>query len=67
MAKFTTFRIIVAIGVVINFEMHQINIKTTFLNENLEEDIYIDQSQGFVEKRKYHLIYKLKKFLYELK
>lgn len=43
------------------------NVKTAFLNEKLEEDIYMNQLQGFVQKGFDHLVSKLKNFLYGLK
>lgn len=66
-AKFTTIRTIVAIGAAMDLEMHQMDVKTAFLNGELEEDIYMDQPQGFVEEGKQHLVCKLKKSLYGLK
>jgi hypothetical protein len=42
-------------------------VKTTFLNGVIEEEVYIEQPQGFeVEDRKTHVC-RLKKALYELK
>jgi hypothetical protein len=32
--------------------IHQMDVKTTFLNEELEEEIYMDQPDGFVVKAK---------------
>ena len=66
-AKFTTIRTIVAIGAAMDLEMHQMEVKTAFLNGELEEDIYMNQPQGFVEEGKQHLVCKLKKSLYGLK
>ena len=43
------------------------DVKTTFLNGVIEEEVYIEQPQGFeVEDRRTHVC-KLKKALYELK
>ena len=43
------------------------DVRTTFLNGFIEEEVYIEQPQGFeVEDRKTHVC-KLKKALYELK
>jgi len=42
-------------------ELHQMDVKTTFLNENLEENVYMDQPVGFTEEGKEHMVYKLKK------
>ena len=47
--------------------IHQMDVKTTFLNGVIEEEVYIEQPQGFeVEDRHTHIC-KLKKALYGLK
>ena len=66
-AKFSTIRCIVAIGAAMDLEMHQMDVKTAFLNPKLEEVIYMDQPQGFVQEGKEHLKCKLKKALPRLK
>ena len=43
------------------------DVKTTFLNGSLEEDVYMDQPKGFSIKGKEHLACKLKKSIYWLK
>ena len=43
------------------------DVKTAFLNGNLEEDIYMQQHEGFVAGRKDNLVCKLQKFIYRLK
>jgi len=50
-----------------DFELHQMDVKTAFLNENLEEDVYMDQPVGFIEEGKEHMVCKLKKPIYRLK
>ena len=47
-AKFSTIRCILALGAVMDLQMYQTNVKTAFLNGDLEEDIYMDQPQGLV-------------------
>ena len=56
-----------AIGAAMDLEIHQMDVKTAFLNGELEEDIYMDQPQGFVEEGTQYLVCKLKKSLYGLK
>jgi len=43
------------------------DVKTTFLHGDLEEEIYMKQSEGFVVKGMKQLVCKLKKSLYGLK
>jgi len=66
-AKFTTIRCILALGAALDMEIHQMDVKTAFLNGKLEEEIYMDQPQGFAQEGKEHLVCKLKKALYGLK
>nr|GEX24968.1 copia protein [Tanacetum cinerariifolium] len=43
------------------------DVKTTFLNGNLREEVYVIQSDGFVDPDNPNHVYKLKKALYGLK
>ena len=47
--KFTTIRWILAIGATMDLEIHQMDVKTAFLNVDLEEDISMGQPKGFVQ------------------
>ena len=42
------FRIIMALVAHYNLELHQMDVKTTFLNGDLEESVYMAQLKGFV-------------------
>jgi hypothetical protein len=50
-----------------DLELHQIDVKTTFLNGDLLENIYMAQPNGFVVKGKEHMGCYLKKSIYGLK
>ena len=60
-AKLTTIRCILAIGAAMDLEIHQIDVKATFLNDDMEEDIYMVQLEGFVHEDKENYACKLKK------
>nr|GEZ64303.1 retrovirus-related Pol polyprotein from transposon TNT 1-94 [Tanacetum cinerariifolium] len=50
-----------------NMVVYQIDVKTMFLNGNLREEVYVSQSDGFVDPDNPNHVYKLKKALYGLK
>jgi hypothetical protein len=66
-AKYTSIITIIDLATKMKWKLHQMDVKTTFLNGVIEEEGYIEQPQGFeVEDRKSH-VYRLKKALYGLK
>jgi hypothetical protein len=48
-SKFATFRTLTAVVAACDLELHQLDIKTAFLYGDLEEDVYIEQPQGYKE------------------
>ena len=50
-----------------NLELEQLDVKTTFLHGNLDEEIFMKQLEGFKVKGKENTVCKLKKSLYGLK
>ena len=62
-----SIRILLSIAACLDFEIWQMEVKTAFLNDNLEEDIYMQQPEGFVASRKGNLVCKLQKSIYGLK
>ena len=51
--------IIMAIMVHFDLELHQMDVRKTFLNEDLVEDVYMSQPIGFEEVGKEHMVCKL--------
>ncbi|KAM1500447.1 hypothetical protein ACFX10_023002 [Malus domestica] len=66
-AKFTSIRILMAIVARMDLELHQLDVKTAFLNGDLKEDIYMIQPEGYHVKGHENKVYKLRKSLYGLK
>ena len=66
-AKYVSIRIIMAIVAKLDLKSHQLDVKTTFLNGKLKEDIYMQRTDGFEVKRMEDKVYKLHKSLYGLK
>jgi hypothetical protein len=50
-----------------DYELEQLDVKTAFLYGELEEDIYMNQLEGFVIPKKENLVCRLKRSLYGLK
>jgi hypothetical protein len=48
-AMLKAIQIILDIGAYFNYEIWQMDVKTTFLNENLDEDVYVIQPMGFID------------------
>jgi hypothetical protein len=66
-ARHTSIRTIIALAAKMKWKLHQMDVKTAFLNGIIKEEVYIEQPQGFeVEDRKSHIC-QLKKALYGLK
>lgn len=67
MIKFPTVRIVLALVAQLDLEFQQMDVRTAFFNREIEEEIYMEQPEGFVQKGQEHLVCKLNKSLYGLK
>lgn len=66
-ARYTSIRTVVSFAFVMGWEKHLMYVKTRFLYGVIEEEVYIEQPQGFkVQDKKSHVCI-LKMALYELK
>jgi len=55
------------LAVGLNLEVEQLDIKITFLHEEIKEEIYMEHPKSYEEPNKEHLVCRLKKSLYGLK
>ncbi|GJT42442.1 retrovirus-related pol polyprotein from transposon TNT 1-94 [Tanacetum coccineum] len=62
-ARLEAIRIFLAFAAHMNMVIYQMDVKTTFLNGNLREEVYVSQSDGFVDPDNPNHVYKLKKAL----
>ena len=67
MTRINSIRMVLAIAEMRNIEVHQMDIKTIFLNRDLDEEIYMEQPKGFSAPRQEKKVYKLLKSLHGLK
>jgi hypothetical protein len=66
-ARLEVIMILLAFSVSKGFKLHQMDVKSAFLNGVLEEEVSVRQPPGFESEKYPHLVYKLRKALYGLK
>ena len=66
-AMLKSVRILLAVAAALNYEIWKMDVKTTFLNGELEEDIYMKQPKGFITLGQEHMVCKLHRSIYGLK
>ncbi|XP_057745412.1 secreted RxLR effector protein 161-like [Arachis stenosperma] len=62
--KLDTIRMIISLSTQNKWKIHQMDIKSTFLNDTLEEEVYVEQPVGDEVLGEEDKVYKLKKALY---
>ena len=62
-----SIKILLSITAHYDYEIWQMDVKTRFLNGNLEIEIYMMQLEGFITKNQEHMVCKLKMSIYGLK
>ncbi|CAJ2638269.1 unnamed protein product [Trifolium pratense] len=65
--RITSIRVLISIAAIFNLTLHKMDVKTAFLNGDLEEEIYMEQPEGFVIHEQENKVCKLDKSLYGLK
>ena len=66
-ARITSIRVLLALISIYKLIAHQMDVKTTFLNGDLDEEVYMEQPESFVHSRNKKKVCKLFKSLYGLK
>ena len=66
-ARYTSIRSVLALDVVMKWKIHQMDVKTAFLNGVVEEEVYVEQPLGFETHDRESHVCRLKKSLYSLK
>ena len=66
-AKHTCIRVVLSIALEMGWRIHQMDVKTTFLNGAIEEEVHIEQLQGFEVHGRGSHVCRLKKALYGFK
>ena len=66
-AMLKSIRILLAVAASLDYEIWHMDVKTTFLNGSLEEDIYMQQPEGFIARGQEHMACRLQRSIYGLK
>jgi hypothetical protein len=66
-ARMKAIQFILAYACSKNIKVYHIDVKSYLLNGKIEEEVYIEQLEGFQLLENTHYVYKLKKALYGLK
>ncbi|CAL9005801.1 unnamed protein product, partial [Prunus brigantina] len=66
-ARLDTVRLLISLAAHHNWKIYQLDVKSAFLNGVLDEEVYVEQPEGFKIKGEEQKVYRLKKALYGLK
>src|SRR3954462_13704536 len=64
---FKSIRILLAIAAFHDYEIWKMDVKTAFLNGNIDEELYMMQPEGFVDPKDADKVCKLQRSIYGLK
>ena len=66
-ARIATIRVLLALAASYGLHLHQMDVKTAFIYGELEEEIYMEQPDGFIVPGEENKVCRLIKLLYGLK
>ena len=67
MARITSIRVLLALASIYKLIVHQMDVKTAFLNGDLDKEVYMEQPEDFVLSRNEKKVCKLVKSLYDMR
>ena len=62
-----TVRAVISMAIAKGWDLQQMDIKNAFLNQKLQEEVYMEQPEGYVHPNFPNYVCRLKKVLYGLK
>jgi hypothetical protein len=65
--KTVSIRIVLSLFALLDLNLEQLDVKTFFLHGDLDEEIYMEQPEGFIQNRSKKFVCRLKKSLYGLR
>ena len=65
--RLETVKLLLALAAKNQWEVHHMDVKSAFLNGELQEIVYVTQPDGFIQEGKEHMVYRLIKALYGLR
>ena len=66
-ARFETVHILLALAVLEDWDIESLNVETAYLYGKLDEEIYMDQPEGYIKKDQERKVCRLLKSLYRFK
>ncbi|KAK2396684.1 putative mitochondrial protein [Trifolium repens] len=66
-ARLESIRLLLGVACILKFKLFQMDVKSVFLNEYLNEEVYVEQPKEFVDPNLPDHVYRLQKAVYELK
>ena len=66
-ARITSIRVLLALATMYNMFIHQMDVKTVFLNGDLDKNVYMEQPESFILLGNEHKVCRLVKSLYVVK
>jgi hypothetical protein len=66
-SRYTSIHTIIALTTSMSWKLHQMDVNTTFPNDEMDEEVYIEHQEGFMIHNEKSHVCRLKKALYGLK